>query len=79
MTTKFNLPTIIIHRPAQIAAFNLAVAYNAYNEAVATRDRNGVRVWGRMLIAAMEKTGVEIIALDTVRNMIDNYRKARAA
>jgi hypothetical protein len=39
----------------------LAVAYEAYVEAMRTRDRSALQTWGRLLDEAQTATGVELV------------------
>lgn len=42
------------------AARDLAIAYSAFNTAIDNNDDSGIAVWGEMLLAAQQDTGVEL-------------------
>lgn len=44
-------------RITKALATALAVEYHAYAEASANSDREGIKVWGQMLIETIDKTG----------------------
>jgi hypothetical protein len=48
----------------------LAVAYSAYNKAVADEKWVSVKIWGKMLIEAQAATGVELLKESTIRNLM---------
>ena len=48
----------------------LAVAYSAYNEAVANEEWDSVKVWGKMLIEAQKETGVELTQEETIKRVM---------
>ena len=65
MTTSFKMTN-----KARFAARQLAVRYNAFNEAKANGRKDGIRLWGELLIEAQEKVGVELYKPDFIRAII---------
>jgi len=51
-------------------AAKLAVAYSAYNKAVADEKWDSVDVWGKMLIDAQKATGIELLKESTIESLI---------
>ena len=58
-------------KKARTAARALAVAYDAYNNAVEAKKDNGIHVWGEMLIDAQRETGIELYEEVNIRTQIE--------
>src|SRR5262245_26914573 len=51
-------------------AETLAVSYRALGQAYDREDWNGVSVWGKMLMEAQTKTGIELYSDQLIKGMI---------
>ena len=59
-------------KKARTAARTLAVAYDAYNNAVEAKNDNAIYVWGEILIDAQRATGIEMYEESNIRTKIDH-------
>ena len=56
-------------------AKSLAVTYHAYLVAVAAADDSAIILWGDMLIIDIKATGVDIIEVKLVEDMIGHAKR----
>jgi hypothetical protein len=56
-------------------AQSLAITYHAYLVAVHAQDDSGIICWGEMLVADIKKTGVPIMEVALIENMIGHAKR----
>lgn len=61
---------------ARSVARSLAVTYEAYTDAVRSRDNSGIRIWGELLLKNQNKAGVELHDPCHLRKMIQHAKLA---
>lgn len=57
------------------AARSLAIAYNAWCEAVDTKNLNSMHVWSETLNNAQELTGIELCPYDSMVSLIEAHER----
>lgn len=77
-TGTSSLPAIP-HIPAQYheAVKELAIAYNAFNSANRRADVSGIKVWGRMLKAEQDASGVLLVNDQVIDEAIAAHQDER--
>jgi hypothetical protein len=65
MTTSLKMT-----KKARFAARQLAVRYNAFNDAIEDGLKDRIRFWGDGLIESQERVGVELYKPDEIRAII---------
>ena len=64
--------TIKMTDKARKAVSDLAVQYCAYNEAIMNNCERDVKIWGRLLLASQDETGVELITREFLKTRISH-------
>jgi hypothetical protein len=59
-------------------ARELAIAYDAYNDANSANNMNSLTVWGQRLLDLQEKTGIELHDNAFLRRRLERTRRMAA-